>query len=199
MKNEKRIAVLVLAAGEASRMGTPKQLLPWKDTTLLGQVIENAKSIKEGNVFVVLGAYAAEIREKLSPKDIRYVIHEDWQMGLGSSIAAGVRHIVSHNPDCKAVLLLLGDQPFVDAPYMELLITTFHKSNKGIVATTYGNRTGVPAIFGQTFFDRLTHLKGDIGARYILEKYSAEVTSLNADGLTLDLDTIADYERLKDE
>lgn len=199
MKSEKKIAILILAAGEASRMGTPKQLLPWKNTTLLGQVIENAKSTKQGNVFVVLGAYAAEIRKQFSVKDVSYVIHKDWKKGLGSSIAAGVQHIVSYNPGYKAVLLLLGDQPFVDAAYLELLISTFRKSDEGIVATGYGQKTGVPAIFDQVYFNRLTSLGGDIGAKHILEERSTEVVSLNANGLTTDVDTMTEYERLKDE
>ncbi|MEO1012853.1 MAG: nucleotidyltransferase family protein [Bacteroidota bacterium] len=196
-KTERIYAVLILAAGGATRMGRPKQLLPWKQTTLLGQVIAHAKGLEHVDIHVVLGAQAAKIREAMPVSGIDFVVHSGWQLGLGSSIAIGVRHICQKNPDCKAVLLLLGDQPFLDTVYLRSLVSTFQKSSKGIVATGYGNTPGVPAIFDQMYFKDLMCIQGDVGAKSILKEHSGEVVLLNADGRTTDVDTLVEYERLK--
>ena len=191
-----KIAILILAAGASSRMGTPKQLLPWKDTTLLGQVIRTAKSSGVKDVYVVLGANRDKIRPITSRQNITVIQNKVWQEGLGSSIASGIEYFVRQNKAYVAVLVLLCDQPLISSEYLNLLIQTFIKTKKGIVATNYGTKAGVPAIFGKKYFNALMELNGDMGAKKLIEKNGEDAIVLESGENLTDLDTKIAYENL---
>jgi len=193
MYKDTNIAILILAAGAASRMGSIKQLLPWKTTTLLGNAITNAKTITN-NVYVVLGANAQEIKNK-TVAEVTYINNSDWSSGLGSSIACGVEAIVNKG-QYAGVLIMLADQPLVDVNYINKLIDLFTKNDKGIIATNYGKKMGVPVIFNKTYFKELRNLKNDFGAKYILKNYNEDIISINPNGKEKDIDTPDDYQEL---
>ena len=190
------IAVLILAAGTSSRMGRIKQLLPWRTTTLLGNAIENALGIENSDVFVVLGAHSEKIRERIGKANVVCLDHRDWKKGLGSSIAFGMRHVITAERTRPAVLILLCDQPLIDSVFLNTMVETFEKNKNGIVATAYGNRVGVPAIFDATYFSELRDLGEDKGAKNIIEKYKNDVLILKPDGKEIDLDTLEEYQSL---
>ena len=104
------LGILILAAGSSTRMGQPKQLLPWKNSTLLGNTIETAKALTK-NILVVLGAHAELIEEKL-PKDVNRIINIGWNSGMGSSIALGVQQL-ERALGPERILILLVDQPLI--------------------------------------------------------------------------------------
>jgi len=193
MYKDTNIAILILAAGAASRMGSIKQLLPWKTTTLLGNAITNAKTITN-NVYVVLGANAQEIKNK-TVAEVTYINNSDWSSGLGSSIACGVEAIVNKG-QYAGVLIMLADQPLVDVNYINKLIDLFTKNDKGIIATNYSEKIGVPVIFNKTYFKELRNLKNDFGAKYILKNYNEDIISINPNGKEKDIDTPDDYQEL---
>ncbi len=186
-----KIAILILAAGEASRMGSIKQLLPWKNTTLLGNAIKNAKETKT-DVYLVLGANAAEIEKEIK-EDVFTIINSNWNIGLGSSIACGVAFIGMGTEEYDGVLIMLADQPFIDGNYLAKLTGLFSKKEKGIVATNYGNKLGVPAIFSKTYFKELQRLNNDFGAKDILKTNIADTISIDAKGKEKDIDTPEEY------
>ncbi|WP_299534047.1 nucleotidyltransferase family protein [Ulvibacterium sp.] len=191
------ITVLILAAGASTRMGTPKQLLPWNGTNLLDNAIKNASEVCPERVVVVLGANADKIKEKCSSSaDVRFVFHKNWDLGLGSSIAYGVDFIQNSLPNTKAILILLCDQPLIDSKYLDQKIQTYKNSGKGIVATEYEKGAGVPAIFGKSYFSNLAQLNKDVGAKEIIRKFKNDTLSLNPSGKTLDIDTLEDYQKL---
>ena len=174
-------------------MGKIKQLLPWKDSTLLNQAIENALNTKNSDVYVVLGANATKIKTQINLKDITVLVNKDWQMGIGSSIAYGIQQLEEVGAFYKNALLMLCDQPLIDDQYLAKLITTYKGSQRGIIATSYKNRAGVPAIFEQSYFKVLKQLNKDQGAQSLLKQHSKDVILIEPEGKEIDLDTYKDY------
>jgi molybdenum cofactor cytidylyltransferase len=194
---KRNIAILILAAGASSRMGRPKQLLPWKNTTLLGNAIRNAKKSIAKDTFVVFGANSALIRKKIQEKNIVFIDNDLWRSGLGSSIARGVGFIKTKELQYDGLLITLADQPLINSDYINLIIESFYKEGKGIVATAYINRVGVPALFSSIYFESLIILDEDYGAKQFLEKNKNDIFKLDAGDKVLDVDTVKDYEELK--
>ena len=189
------IAILLLAAGASSRMGTPKQLLPWKGTVLLDHVLQMAEASAASEVIVILGSESENIKTALNGK-VQVLENKDWQNGLGSSIACGLDYLIKNKKSVNGVLLMLGDQPLMDTTYLDNLIASFTKGKKGIVASSYGSHAGVPALFGKQYFEALQNLESDAGARELLMKYSKDIQRLHAGKRVLDVDAPEDYERL---
>ena len=128
------IALVILAAGASRRMGeTTKQLLQWKNTTLLGNAIAVAEKSNAKNIFVVLGADAQNIKNKIKTTRCTIAINKNWVAGLGTSIACGIQELNTTTDKYDGVLLMLADQPFIDVDYLNLLIEGFNKSNKRII------------------------------------------------------------------
>lgn len=192
--SDKNIAILILAAGSASRMGELKQLLPWKDSTLLGNTIATANSCS-AHVFVVVGAKGEVVKKEIN-EETTFIDNENWEMGLGTSIACGVQHLIHGEVHYDACLIMLADQPFIDATYVLNIIKVHNKNSKGITATNYKNRAGVPAIFDSEYFVALSQLSGDNGAKEILETHINDVQSIDPKGKTLDIDTKEEYQNI---
>lgn len=185
-------AILILAAGSSSRMGTPKQLLPYKKTTLLGYSIEQAKHIGPKHVFCVLGANAEMIEKSIEKYQIETIYNPDFKHGLSSSIVIGV-NILQHNFD--TILIMLADQPNVDANYLNKIIKTSKENPSKIIASNYQGKIGVPAIFPKKYFKNLLFLEGDKGAKELLNNHQSEVIKMKPFNLT-DIDTKEDYQNL---
>lgn len=188
-----KIAALILAAGNSSRMGEAKQLLPWSNTTLLGNAIEVAHRASVSKVFVVLGAEAVRIQKALFSHSYEVIINQHWQQGLGSSISAGISGILHSGIKPNGILIMLADQPFIDAAYINLMIAHFEAKEGRIISTGYGSKMGVPAIFHNCFFDALQNLKGDEGASSLILRNKDICLSLDPGKKTTDLDTPEDY------
>ncbi|TCI93521.1 nucleotidyltransferase family protein [Tenacibaculum sp. M341] len=187
-----KIAVLILAAGSASRMGKIKQLLPYKHTFLLGNIIENALEIVPDDVYVVLGANKNNIQEKLEQYPVTTIVNNNYKLGLSASIVCGVQELLNYD----AILVCLGDQPKIDTDYLKEMIELFKKNENGIVASNYGKLNGVPAIFSKSFYSELLNLKGDKGAKMLLNSKDKPVSVYNATDKLLDIDTPEDYKKL---
>jgi len=195
MFNQKELAVLILAAGASKRMGaTIKQLLPWKNTTLLGHTIQQARAVS-ANIVVVLGANKAPIKATLG-KDLTVIENPDWKKGMGTSIAIGVNEIAK-NSTIKAVLIVLADQPLLEAGYYLELKENFSKCACSIVATLYDTKNGVPAIFAASLFSELSTLDKDYGARKLMLDYKTNTKAIDPKGNAVDIDTPENYERLR--
>ena len=191
-----KITILILAAGESKRMNGIKQLLPWKNTTLLGNAIEQAIQSKVNTVVVVLGANANQIKPTLADYSIQTIENKNWKNGLGNSIAAGVQYIQENQPDCDAILITLADQPLIDAAYYNALIAAYTQEKAKIIASEIHNTPSVPAIFDALYFEQLSQLNQDKGAKEILIAAQKEVYRLPAAANLIDIDTTSDYEEL---
>lgn len=187
MKRQSKVASLILAAGASTRMGQAKQLLPYNNTTLLNHIVEQLKLGNVERTFIVLGAYADEIAEKsgLDPSD--YFVFNDWENGMGSSLAFACSRITEES-DFDALLITLADLPFVRSVDYEKLIQHFNTEND-IVASEADDYVGVPAVFGKRYFEELKKLKGETGAKSIINKHREQVLLVKNEKAVWDVDT----------
>lgn len=191
-----KIALLILAAGESKRMNGIKQVLPWKNTTLLGNAIEQAIQSKGNAVSVVLGANANEIAPTIAHYQVQTIENTNWKKGLGNSIAVGVQYIKENERQCDAILITLADQPLVTSDYYNRLIDHYVQKEAKIIASETNNRPSVPALFDALYFDKLSQLHQDQGAKEILLAAQNELYVLRADTNLMDVDTPSVYEEL---
>lgn len=195
MAEHSKIAVVILAAGESSRMHQLKQLLPWGKTTLLGNAIQVAKDCKADNIYTVLGAQANDIRVHLKENDVDWILNKKWKQGMGTSIACAVNHLMNSKQHFDGILFTLCDQPFITATYLNKIIDTFNISDNGIIATAYETNSGVPVLFDKIYFEELGGLSCNTGARKIIKDRSENVESLSPEGIEKDLDTFEEYKQ----
>ena len=187
-----KIATIILAAGESKRMNGIKQLLPWKDSTLLGHAITQSLQTRTNEVYVVLGANTDKILNKVDTSKINIIINEDWSFGMGTSIAAAIRFFRTNQLDFDGILIQLMDQPLLNVSYYNLLINKYITS-KYIIASSYKSRYGVPAVFNRIYFDELLVLKSDKGAKGVIKKHEKELIVIDSEGKTIDLDDSETY------
>ena len=192
--SRKNIAILILAAGSSSRLGRPKQLLEIDGKTFLQKAIESALYISK-NVIVVLGANEKLIRPTISNLPVEIVLNKNWTEGMSSSIRAGMTFLKEENLD--GVLIMLTDQPFVDVLFLEKMVSTFEKSVQPIVASGYGGKVGVPAIFDKIFFQKLKKLEGQKGAKSLIMNNLDQIKQIVFEKGIIDIDTEEDWENFK--
>jgi molybdenum cofactor cytidylyltransferase len=188
---DKPIAILILAAGGSSRMGKPKQLLPFGDDTLLTHAIRTAQKVDGTDFFVVIGAESETIEKSLNKLQVRTVVNSNWQEGIGSSIAIGIRKIGASA--YRGALILLADQPAVDEAHLTKLLQAFDDNPTRIIATAYPKNVGAPALFGHEHFHALMELSGDQGAQKILKQKDPIV--IEPPSYFDDIDTPEDHAR----
>lgn len=190
------IGIVILAAGGSSRMGQPKQLLRYQSRTLIHHVAEIAIASRCRPILVVLGARAEAIRPALHPLDLQVLYNPHWSGGISTSIRTGVQYLQTEYPYLEAVLLMLSDQPLVSTTHLNALISCYRAAKNRIVASEYAGVLGVPAIFDHTLFPELTELKGDVGARSIIQRDGTRAAGVAFSKGAIDVDTPKDYECL---
>ena len=195
MDKKPNIPILILAAGASKRMGERvKQLLPWKNTTLIENALTQARESHDEEVFVILGANEEFIKKQTQLPDQSCVYNENWSNGMGSSIVAGLQHLLSLSKEYDGVLVMLSDQPLIDTEYLNKIIDTWGKTSATITATGYENGLGVPALFDKCHFPELLKLTKDYGARHIINDSNIKI--INPQGKEMDIDTWQDYQVL---
>lgn len=195
--SEPTVAIIILAAGASTRMGTPKQLLPYQGRCLLRQIADEAKaSVCQPHV-IVLGAYAQQMRHEVNQLSIQVVENLHWAEGMSGSIQTGIQSLNTMTDNIEAVVLAVCDQPFVSAQIINQLVEAYRSTGKPIIASEYSGTLGVPALFSHRFFSELTNLKETEGAKQIIKKYNHQVFCIPFPQGAIDIDTPNDYERLK--
>jgi molybdenum cofactor cytidylyltransferase len=188
---------IILAAGASTRLGRPKQLLPFRGQTLLRRAIAAVRAAPVRRVFVVLGARAALIHAHAAADGIDFVENVDWRNGMGSSIGAGMRALPAQSPP-DAVLLAVCDQPLLATAHVASLVET-HRHHPGIVvASRYDDEViGVPALFPRVLFAELRAVAPHSGAKAIVERHIDMTVLLPFPEGAVDIDTVDDYQRLR--
>ena len=189
-----KTAILILAAGNSSRMGKTKQLLPYKNATLLEWAIEQAQKSVVKNVFCVLGANKEVIEKRLTTKTVEVIYNPNYKDGLSTSIVKGIEFLLNYNFD--GVLIMLADQPHVTSEYLNSLIEASKNNPSKLIVSNYQGSVGVPAIFPKNYFNDLLDLKGDKGAKNFLLQQNNNVIKVNSSQNLLDIDTPEDYQHL---
>lgn len=190
------ITALLLAAGSSSRMGQPKQLLLVDCVPLLRKTVLTALGAGTNRVVVVLGHNATQHQQIIQDLNVDIMHHSDWQEGMGSSIKAGVSHILENHPHTQAILVMVCDQPYITTDHLNVLMNSYRTSGAPIVASAYASTTGVPALFDKNMFAELLELENAQGAKKILEKNIQGVLSVEFPKGAIDIDTPADYKKL---
>ena len=184
---------IVLGAGRSSRFGAPKQLLPFGDTNLLGQVVRNANSSDLDRVIVVLGRASEELRASIDFGRAEVVDNTAYGTGCASSLLAGLDAVGGE--DCEALVLLLGDQPGVSAEFIDLALSEWRRERYWALVTSYRGELGHPFVFSREAFGDLRGLHGDKAVWKLIEAYPERVKEIPIDaGLPPDVDTPEDYE-----
>jgi len=197
MNTKPNIGILLLAAGNSSRMGERiKQILRWKTTTLLGHALEQAKNSIASETYVVLGAFDEIIKAEVNLDNVIVVQNSNWKNGLGNSITAGINHLFSKSISHDAVLIMLADQPLIDTNYLNKMMGNWRGNPTKIITTQYKKHSGVPAIFGNEYFDDLKGLNKDFGAKDIIASHKDVILELNPDGKEIDIDSWETYQEL---
>lgn len=181
--------VIVLAAGASTRLGQPKQLAKVGGKPALHRVVTSATALAGHAVTVVVGAQASELTRLLAHSPASVVVNRHWEEGMASSIRCGLAAL---SPASEAVLILLGDQVAVTADDLKRLANAWNGDDGTIAAATYGQQVGVPAIFPRAYFSELAELRGDQGARRLLERNSHRLVRVPMPNASIDLDTPED-------
>ena len=186
------ISAILLAAGESNRMGQPKQLMPFGQITIVERTIDNLLNSAVSETIVVLGYKDEEIRKTIAGKPVKLAMNPDYQQGMSTSIIAGLKQV---DKRARAVLIALGDQPFVNSQTITSLVEAFIANNRGILIPVYQGRRGNPVIFAIEYKGELLNLKGDVGGREIIELHPDDVleVAVNCEGVLLDIDTMENY------
>jgi molybdenum cofactor cytidylyltransferase len=180
---------IVLAAGASTRFGSAKQLVRVAGRPLLHTAVSLAAEVAGTAVTVVLGARAAELAPLLTHSPASIVINREWREGMASSIRTGVARLPG---SCTAVLLMLVDQAAVTAEDLKRLVGAWRRQPGYIAAARYGVTTGVPAIFPRSAFPDLASLRGDVGARVLLQRNPDRVVRVPMASAAIDIDTPED-------
>lgn len=186
-------ALMILAAGASTRLGRPKQLLPFRGRSLLRHAAETALNSVYRPVVVVLGAFADQLQPELAALPVTVAINPAWAEGMASSIRTGLREVASP-PD--AVVIMLCDQPLVTAAMLDQLINIHRAEKRGIVASAYEGTLGVPALFSRKYYPELGLLEGDQGAKRIIVKHENDLARISLPEAAFDVDRVEDAARL---
>jgi molybdenum cofactor cytidylyltransferase len=198
MTQPSSVAAIILAAGSASRMGRPKQLLDWGGRPLVRVVAEQALAARIDRVLVVVGAERGAVVAALGELPLEIVGNPAYTAGQSTSLRAGIAAL---GPDVGAAIVLLGDQPFVTAAVVERIVEAWRAGGAPIVAPTYAGQRGNPVLFARELFPELLAIEGDQGARAILAANPAGISLVEFGDLRplADIDTPDDYARLQSE
>lgn len=188
--------IVVLAAGGSSRLGTPKQLLSYQGKSLVQRA--SAAAIQTGikPVVVVIGANHNLLKTELEKMPVQVVHNEAWQEGIASSLRCGLAAVIKSSPATDGIIFMVCDQPFVTSAILGGLLSKQHETNCPIVASSYENNMGTPALFHKKFFTGLMSLNGDAGAGRLIKKYESETTTIKFPQGSIDIDTPGDVQSL---
>lgn len=183
--NPPRHALVLLAAGASRRLGLPKQLLRIEGETLLHRAARFGLATAPAQAILVLGAQADTIATAADGLALQRVHCPDWEEGLGASLRAGLAAVFT---SCEGALVLLCDQPALDAAHLGALVAAWRRDPARAAASAYAGVLGVPALLPRAWFDALSHLSGDRGARDLLRERAGQVTAVPAPALSEDID-----------
>lgn len=189
------IGILLLAAGESTRMGTPKQLLDFHGQPLVRHAALTALASQCGPVAVVLGAAADKIRPALAELNVIVTVNPHWSGGMGTSIQAGLRALADHSLD--AVILSLADQPLLTPETYRRLQRGYEATGRTVVTSEYADTVGVPVLFSREHFAELMALEPDRGCKGVIQRHIESAQRIPCPEAEADLDTPSDYQRIQ--
>lgn len=188
-----RIGAVILAAGESSRMGMPKQLLPLGDTCFLEQAIR-LYGAHAHELVVAIGYYKEQIRKEIPEKGFRYLEVEGYAEGMGASLKESVQSL----GPVDLFMTTNCDLPLLEPHTLSLLLKAYGRCPGHIVVPRFGGRNGHPVLFPASLIDRFHELEGDEGGRRLIREPGTVFIDLEDPGIVLDIDTYEEYLKIKE-
>jgi molybdenum cofactor cytidylyltransferase len=193
------IAAVVLSAGESSRMGRPKALLPVDGVRFIEKIVAALKSTQVGEIVAVLGHNADEMRQKIGDLPITIVVNPNYKQGQLSSLIAAINTIQSskRSESVDGILVHLVDHPYINPDLVNSMIDRFHETKKLIVVPRYQGRRGHPVIFSSALFAELLAAPLDQGAKAVVKARRGDTLEIDTEdeGVIIDIDTPEEYQR----
>ena len=189
------ITAIILAAGESTRMGRPKMLLPWGDKTVLSHVVTIFREAGLEDIIVVTGGAREQVESALSPFKAKTIFNKDYAQGeMLSSIQCGIGAL-SHQT--QAVLIGLGDQPQVRERSVQMVCKAYRENRSNIVVPSFQMRRGHPWLVARPLWKALLEMESPLSPRDFLNANYKQIHYLNIDdpGILADLDTPKDYQK----
>ena len=177
---------IVLAAGESSRLGRPKQLLKFEGSTLVERATRHAQAVCDRRVTVVLGASSDSIRPLVEALGANVSINPDWKTGMASSLRVGINSLPAGS---AGAMLTLCDHPLVTVEQLECLASAWAADPDRAAASAYNGTIGVPAILPGRLYPALLSLDGDAGAKSVLGEELRQLITLAVPEASFDVDT----------
>ena len=190
-----KITALILAAGQAKRMGQPKMLLPWGETTVLGQVIETLQRAEIKNILVVTGSAREQVDLIVTQYAIRSTHNpEHANAEMLSSLQTGIRALREKTP-AEAALICLGDQPQAEERNVRAVASRFVETRARLVVPSYRMRRGHPWLIARPLWEEILQMNPHQTPRDFLNRHASEIEYVNVDtpSILSDLDTLEDY------
>jgi len=193
-----RVSAVVLAAGASRRMGRVNKLLAEIDgVPMIYRAVETALRSNAAEVVVVSGHQADPLRRALSGLEPRFIHNSSYRQGLATSLMSGIGAV---SPSIAGAVVLLGDMPRLSADTVNALIARFFADHgKNICRPVFGGRPGNPVLWPRAWFSEILDIRGDIGARRLLERDDAQASSVEVDdpGIHFDIDEPQDLDSLQ--
>jgi molybdenum cofactor cytidylyltransferase len=193
------IVAVILSAGESSRMGRPKALLPIDGMRFIEKIVTSLQATRVGEIIAVLGHNSEEMRQKIGDLPIKIVINPDYKQGQLSSLVAAIRSIQSskNSQPIDGMLVHLVDHPYINAQLVDIMIERFYETRKLIVVPRYRGRRGHPVIFSNALFAELLAAPVDRGAKTVVHAHSDDTLEIDTEdeGVTVDIDTPDEYQK----
>jgi len=190
------IVAVVLSAGESSRMGRPKALLPIHGQTFIEKIVGALNVAQINKVIVILGHDAEEMRRRIEHLPVEILVNPDYKLGQLSSLQVAVRRL-ENEADCDGMLVHLVDHPYIDAKLVKVMIEQFHDGGKLIVVPRHGGKRGHPVIFSRKLFGELLAAPMDQGAKAVVNAHRDDTLEIDTQdsGVAVDIDTPELYKK----
>ena len=190
------IVAVVLSAGESSRMGRPKALLPIDGQTFIERIVAALKQTKVGKIIVILGHNFRELEAKISHLPVKILINTDYKQGQLSSLQLAVRDLQA-DADCDGMLVHLVDHPYLAPALVQEMIRRFYETKKRIIVPKFHGKRGHPVIFSNALFGELLSAPMAEGAKAVVNAHRAETLEIDTqeEGIAVDIDTPELYQQ----
>ncbi len=190
------IAGLILAASQGKRLGAVKPLMPADHAVLLDRVVKQFRKAKLDDLIVVLGHEARQIVQRIPLNGIKIIINSEHRIGLSSSIQRGLAHVSSR---FKAVMIVSGSMALVTTQTVDTLIAEYNASKKGIVVPVHQGQHGHPVLIDMKYLEALLELRGDVGARSVIDSNASDVheVPIDSDEVLIDIDSREAWEKVR--
>jgi xanthine dehydrogenase accessory factor len=187
-----KVGGVILAAGKSKRMKQQKLLMDYKGDPIMKHIIQQALGAKLHQVVVVTGSHRKQIEKVIDHLPVKSVYNTNFEQGMLSSVICGVQAM---NGEIDAMLVMLGDQPYLSSGLIDSLINVYQSSQKGIVVPTYKGKRGHPLLIDAKYREDILGLNPEVGLRQLMQIHQNDILELETptESILIDIDTPEDY------